>query len=222
LHRDHHRYVALTAPLMSTLGVEDRPHVFVPGFAEIPNGASQNKKPYFFFSGALYERYGIHALVQGFLDLNQDALDLIIAGYGPESSFIEAMAQQHRQLKFLGLISPAEALKYQAGAYANINPRPLEKDFDQVSIPSKVFDYIASGVPTLTTEHPFLKATFQDTLDWIEDSSSPGIRVALMRFLQDDYGLHQAKAIQAQKLAIKNFSLAKVGQDLTDFIKDIK
>jgi glycosyltransferase involved in cell wall biosynthesis len=222
LNKHFDRYLSLTLPLLTFLHVEKKPNLMIPGIVEDLPGASQYSRPYFFFSGALYARYGIEALIQGFLDLNNPNLDLIIAGYGPEASYVEHMIQQHKQIKFLGLLDPKEAMKYQSGAYANINPRPLDDALDQVAIPSKVLDYISCGVPTISTEHPFIKKIFGEQCHWITESTPAGIRVALERFLTGDYAMHQSKALAAKKLALQNFGIQKIAQDLSEFTSDIK
>jgi glycosyltransferase involved in cell wall biosynthesis len=222
LHRHYQLYLALTNPLLKVYQVENKPHLLVPGLIEFPEGASRHPRPYLFFSGALYTRYGIESLIQGFLDLGKIDFDLLIAGYGPETAFVEKMSLTHRHIKFLGLLSPKETMKYQAGAYANINPRPLDETLDQVAIPSKVLDYLSTGVPTISTEHPFIKATFGDTLHWIETSSPDGIRVAILSFLKGDYALAQEKALKAQKIAQGLFGIERVAHALNDWINAIK
>jgi glycosyltransferase involved in cell wall biosynthesis len=222
LHRHYHRYISLNDALLKVYGVAQRPACFVPGLVETPEGASRHPRPYFFFSGALYARYGIGEMIRGFLNLNLKDVDLMIAGHGPEASFVETMAHQHRNIKFLGLLSPKEVSKFQAGAFANVNPRPLDAALDAVSIPSKVLDYLSTGVPTITTEHPFIKATFGETCTWIEEASVLGIQVAMKRFIEGDYGMHQANALKAQKLVFHLMSTTQVGQRLFAWINDSK
>jgi len=119
------------------------------------------------------------------------------------------------------MLTPQETSKYQAGAYANLNPRPLDANLDAVSIPSKVFDYMSTGVPILTTEHPYLKSEFPETCLWISESSATGIRVAIERMLAGDYSLFQAQAIRGKTITFKRFGIENIAQDLGEFIKDI-
>ncbi len=222
LHQDHHAYIGITEPLLSLFNPKQKPQLLIPGIVEPAIGAKQHPRPYVFFSGALYSRYGIDALIKGFLQLHDKKLDLLIAGFGPEASMIEQLSQQHRQIKFLGLLSPIQARKYQAGAYVNVNPRPVDAPLDAVAIPSKVLDYIASGAPTLTTRHPFFEQYFHQNLQWIEDASEDGIRVSLKQFFSLDYSLIQTKAIQAKTIAIEQFGIETTGQRLWFWINSLK
>ncbi len=222
LHQHHHAYIGITEKLLAMYNPKQKPQLLLPGIVEPETGAKKHPRPYVFFSGALYSRYGIDTLIKGFLQLKDQNLDLLVSGFGPETSMIEHITRQHRQIKFLGLLSPLQARKYQAGAYVNINPRPLDKDLDDVAIPSKVLDYITSGAPTLTTRHPFFETNFGQELQWIENASEDGIRVSLEQFLKLDYSLVQSKAIKAKSIAIEKFGIEVTGQRLWNWINSLK
>lgn len=222
LHRYHSAYIGITEPLLALFNPRHQPQLLIPGMVELSTGAKSHVRPYVFFSGALFSRYGIDQLIKGFIQLQHPDLNLLIAGFGPEAGMIEQLSQQHRHIKFLGLLSPTQVQKYQAGAYVNINPRPLDSTLDAVAIPSKVLDYIASGAPTLTTRHPFFETHFDQTVQWIEDASEDGIRVSLKQFLSLDYSLVQTKALQAKQTAIQLFGLETTGQRLWSWMSSLK
>ncbi|MFZ9197020.1 MAG: glycosyltransferase [Bacilli bacterium] len=222
LHRYHSAYIGITEPLLTLFNPTHKPQFLIPGMVELSTGAKSHVRPYVFFSGALFSRYGIDQLIKGFIQLQHPDLDLLIAGFGPEAGMIELISQQHRHIKFLGLLSPTQVQKYQAGAYVNINPRPVDSTLDAFAIPSKVLDYIASGAPTLTTRHPFFETHFDQTVQWIEDASEDGIRVSLKQFLSLDYSLVQTKALQAKQTAIQLFGLEITGQRLWSWMSSLK
>jgi glycosyltransferase involved in cell wall biosynthesis len=161
-------------------------------------------------------------MIHAFLQLKPKNIDLLIAGMGPVSHRIEQLSQQHRQIKFLGLLDPLLTRKYQAGAYVNLNPRPVDETLDPVAIPSKVLDYISSGAPTLTTRHPWIEAQFLESIHYIDDSSVDGIRMGMKRFLAADYGLAQSKANKAKNLSLQWFGKEKVGYGLVTWINALK
>jgi glycosyltransferase involved in cell wall biosynthesis len=222
LHRHHHGYIGITKTLLNEFNRFEKPQWVLPCIVDVIEGAKQHHRPYVFFSGALYERYGVESLVHAYLQLTLSNIDLLIAGFGPVSHRIEQLSQQHRQIKFLGLLNPTLTRKYQAGAYVNVNPRPLDDRLDEVAIPSKVLDYISSGAPTLTTRHPWIESQFKESIHYIDDSSVDGIRIAMTRFLSADYGLAQTKAIKAKNLALQSFGKEKVGHDLLTWINALK
>lgn len=221
-HQDHDAYLAITEPLAKVFNPLNKPTLLIPGIVESLTGAKQHPRPYLFFSGALYPRYGVEAMIKGFLAANLSDFDLLIAGFGTEASMIERLSQAHRQIKYLGLLTPTLVQKYQAGAYANLNPRPLDAALDPVAIPSKVFDYLAAGVPCLSTRHPFFERHFPDQLIWIEEASEDGIRVALQRMIQLDYALLQSKANNAKDYTLAHWGIGPTGQTLVAWLNSLK
>ena len=222
LHQHHHAYIGTTPTLLKDYNRLQKSQFEVPCLVDDIEGAKQHDRPYFFFSGALDERYGVESMLYAFLQLKLKNFDLLMAGSGPFSNRIEQLSQQHRNIKYLGLLSPTLTRKYQVGAYVNLNPRPLDVTLDQVSIPSKVMDYISSGSPTLTTRHPWIQAQFGDSVHYIDDASVDGIQVAIKQFLKADYSLAQTKAIKAKKMALQSFGKEKIGYDLVTWINDLK
>jgi glycosyltransferase involved in cell wall biosynthesis len=222
LHQHHQAYIGITSALLKEFNRLKKPQLELPCIVDAIEGAKQHDRPYFFFSGALYERYGVESMIHAFLQLKPKNIDLLIAGFGPVSQRIEQLSQQHRQIKFLGLLNPTLTRKYQAGAYVNLNPRPLDDKLDQVAIPSKVLDYISSGAPTLTTRHPWIEAQFGDKIHYFDDTTVDGIRIGLNRFLLADYALAQTKAIKAKNFVLSTFGKEKIGYDLFTWINDLK
>jgi glycosyltransferase involved in cell wall biosynthesis len=222
LHNNHHAYIGITSALLKEFNPLKKPQWEIPCIVDAIEGAKQHDRPYFFFSGALYERYGVESMIHAYLQLNPKNIDLLIAGFGPISQRIEQLSQQHRQIKFLGLLNPTLTRKYQAGAYVNLNPRALDNRLDQVAIPSKVLDYISSGAPTLTSRHPWIESQFGENINYIDDTSVDGIRIAFKRFLLADYGLVQTKAIKAKQIALTLFGKEKIGYDLVTWINALK
>jgi glycosyltransferase involved in cell wall biosynthesis len=195
---------------------------YLPGIVDIPKGAKKHPKAYFFYSGTLDNRHGIDLLIRGFLDLHLTNMDLLIAGTGPDVGLIEQIGKQHRHVKYLGVLHPIIAQKYQAGAYANINPEPPIPESYAHTMPSKIIDYLSSGAPTLSTRHPWLEKHVNDQIFWIENASIDGMRVALDRFLKMDYALAQSKAIKAKQVAVELLNANRVGQDLLTWMSDLK
>jgi glycosyltransferase involved in cell wall biosynthesis len=195
---------------------------YLPGIVDEPKGAKKHPRAYFFYSGNLDIKHGIDLLMRGFLDLQLTNMDLLIAGNGTDVGLVEQIAKQHRHIKYLGVIHPIIAQKYQAGAYANINPQPSKKEAMFQTIPSKILDYLSSGAPTLSSRQPWLEKHFPDQIFWIDIASIDGIRVALDRFLKTDYAMAQTKANKAKQFAMTMLNANKVGQDLLTWMMELK
>jgi glycosyltransferase involved in cell wall biosynthesis len=215
-------FICLTEGLNQHVNTQHKPVIYLPGFCEERHASSPHKKPYFFFSGALYERYGIHQLLQAFIKLNQPDIDLVIAGHGPESTLIERLSQSYPNIQFLGLIDQQTVYRYQADALANLNPRLRDDHFDQLSIPSKMFDYLSSGVPTISVIHPFFYTRFPKDVEWLDEGSIDEWVFRLKQFLASDLSLLRDEAQRLKQKMLATFNHHSQGQMIVDFLNSLK
>ena len=214
-------YLCLTPSLNDAFNRQGKPSLIVPGFAEARQVSSPQKRPYFFFSGALYEKYGINILLQAFLQLNRNDIDLIIAGHGPESSLIERLAMQHAHIRYLGLIDHQKVYQYQGNTLLNLHPRPLDAQRDMDSIPSKLFEYFSSGAPTMSTLHPFFFPRFAKESEWIEMNTPEAWTQQLRNFLSGDRLLAMEKAQRLKAMILKDYEPSRYSSTLTDFLNAV-
>ena len=141
---------------------------------------------YFFFAGALYEKYGLQNLIDGFLASNIDD-KLLIAGHGPGMQIVLDAQAKCQRIIYLGMLSEQMVAEYAVSALACINPRPLNESFDLQSLPSKVLQYLNSGVPVISSKHPRLYQVFKNDIIWLKDTSSATIKETLEQVALDPY-----------------------------------
>lgn len=165
-------YYALTNRLNSLFNKKERLYVVCEAIAdEHKKSANLRQKPYIYFAGALFERYGLLDLVNAFLSAKPD-YDLIIAGHGPLDSYLKDLSHKHKSIIFLGQISRQENLQYEQHAFLNINPRLFDPALDEYSVPSKVIEYLSSpGYVASTLSTPVFKV-FKSSLNLIENCES--------------------------------------------------
>jgi glycosyltransferase involved in cell wall biosynthesis len=221
LHRNWEGYITLTESLNASFNPHLKPYVLMPGFVENRHVSSPQKRPYLFFSGALYTKYGLDIVLQAFLALKRPDLDLIIAGHGPEASLVERLSQLHPTIKFLGQLDHQHVYQYQGNALLNLHPRPLDTQRDLDSIPSKLFEYLSSGVPTMSTMHPFFYSQFQDEVEWIETNTSEEWTQRLRYFLTSDQTRALEKAQRLQAKIIQLYGYRPMGEKLFHFLTSV-
>ena len=214
------RYITLTPSLNEAFNHKKKPYIIVPGFAEPRTVSSPHKRPYLFFSGALYNRYGIDRLLDAFRQLNRSDIDLVVAGHGPESSFLERLSQTTSTIKFLGLIDHDLVYRYQSNALLNVQTRPRNPELDADSIPSKLFEFLSSGAPTMSVIHPFFYPRFAEDAEWLDEGTVQEWVKRLNLFLQSDQKLHINKAQRIKTKMINAYSRIAWRDVLDDFIKD--
>jgi glycosyltransferase involved in cell wall biosynthesis len=220
-HQTYDAYLSLTPALNKLFNIHHQPKIIIPGICEAKKSFGRHPRKYIFFAGALYNRYGVRDLVDAFIQLNNPHIDLIIAGYGPEVSYIESMHQSYPHIKFLGLLAQKQIDEYLVNAHILVNPRPINPSFDEYAVPSKLFDYFSSGTPVLSTYHAQVEKIFKNTCTWTEHSGSQALYIHLKQMLEEDYALLEQRAHQAKTIAIKQFSTEAVGQLLGDWMSKL-
>jgi len=146
---------------------------------------------------------------------------LLIAGHGP-SQFIEKMAQSDPRIIFLGLLNKQETLTYQNGSLANINPRPINESLNKYSIPSKVFEYMASGSLTISSFHPLFDNRFNQKIIILEKVTIEEIEHNLNFVFNMDKDVRNQKINDAQQFILNNYGIEATAQALRSFTNSIK
>jgi glycosyltransferase involved in cell wall biosynthesis len=124
-----------------------------PGRA-ITNGAStapfeRQDSPKFGYFGALGAHAGVKPLVETFLKSNI-AGTLEICGYGKGGDSLAAFNNGHERIRYHGLLSPAECLRFGRSCDVLINPRPISHG-NENNFASKLFEYALCGRAILTS-----------------------------------------------------------------------
>lgn len=115
---------------------------------------SQTHNPDFFTivaAGRLDETNGIREIVAAFSLLDGEKYRLQIAGNGPLEDFVKASAAHDPRIQFHGFIPFDNVLKLYAAADLLLNIRLTQRLSTRYFFPSKTMEYLASGVPVITT-----------------------------------------------------------------------
>ncbi|MGY3961340.1 glycosyltransferase [Aeromonas popoffii] len=106
-------------------------------------------KQYFLYTGTLDRRYGIKDLIDSYIESGVSNLKLVICGDGNEREYVKKMTLRYNNIVYLGQLEHYKIMKLQINASLLINPRSNEGEYTKFSFPSKVIEYMRSGVPTL-------------------------------------------------------------------------
>jgi len=215
-------FLSLTEGLLNAYGVSGKPSYIFEGLVEeIDQYKKEPLGNYFAFAGSINERFGVKNLVEAFskLDCNYN---LVILGTGSLEKYISAKIKTDSRILYLSQLSKEKVYAIEQHAAANINPRPFDRIMDKESVPSKMFEYLASGVPTISTIHTGLKELFANDVFWIEDDSSEGIYKALSEFMKETPSHLNKKASTAKVKVYEMFGLRPQGEGITHFLASFK
>ena len=220
--KQHDGYIALTESLNKLFNVNNKPHIQIEGVSEdFIKYDSPQVSEYFFFGGALYEKYGVMDLINAFKEIdNKEYIDLVIAGHGPLSEQIEYIATKNRHIKFVATISKEEMAQYEQYAIACINPRRKDPKLDSESIPSKVIEYASNKALIISTYNDKLYDIFEDNIIYYHTPDE--LKDVLHNVLKNREDKNFKKNVDSNYKVIKeNYSEDVIVNKLSDFFNEL-
>ncbi len=213
-------YIALTEELKELFNENEKPSLIIEGVIENKevDETMNIKKPYIFFGGALLERYGVYSLIEAYKQLNNNDIDLYIAGHSGNFDKIKNVIKDNNNIHFLGTIDVDEVLKYEKGALININPRPYSEDLDRFSIPSKTIEYLLSENLTISVRNTKLQQYFMDEIIWAKSSEVKDLKEAIEKALKMSEEERKTLSKKAKEKALNLYSLNKVNLKISKFL----
>ena len=210
-------YICLTKDLNALYNKNEKPFFKFEGLVDEVIEQKEVKGKYFFFGGALLERYGVYQLIEAFKLIKNKDLSLLICGHHAEED-LEGIISEDSRIKYLGTIPVKDVLALESHAIANINPRPYDEQLDRYSIPSKTIEYLSSGALTISVRNSELQDRFSDCAIWINSNDVEDLSGAMKKALAMSENERKKVAEKAKKTAKSLYSIEKIGKLLTDFL----
>ena len=213
-------YVALTSGLNDLFNQNNKPCYILEGVVEdqVELGNAKEKRPYFFFGGAMMEKYGMYNLIEAFKQLDNKDVDLYICGHHVDREKLKTVTKGESNIKNMGLLPVNKVLEYESNALACINPRPYSEDLDRFSIPSKTLEYMAMGRPVISVRNTILMNKFPNELIWIPSSSVNDIKEGLEKVLAMSEVERENFGEEAKNRVLALYSIKSVGNNIQHFL----
>lgn len=201
-------YIALNENAMQEYAPESR-YIIVDGGIE-PSEFAQ--KEYFWpeeekniiYTGALVDYSGIMNLIKA-MDLIEDKnIVLDIYGDGPLKNEIEQIAKENERIRYHGRVDNKTAIKAQQSAWLLANPRPIESKIAKVTFPSKIFEYLMSERPVMTTRLNGFSKDYDDILYWIDGETPKDIANCVNNINKETAEVLLERAKCAREYLLKN------------------
>ncbi len=214
-------YLALTQGLSNLFNPNNKPSLVFEGIVEDRtfDKPKEGRKPYFFFGGALMEKYGVFNLIKAFKELNRNDVDLYICGHHGDKERIKAEIGKANNIKFLGLLPMNKVMEYEANSLASINPRPFSEDLDRFSIPSKTLEYMASGRPVISVRNTILMEKFPKEIIWINSHEVHDIKDALEKVLDMSEAQRENFGKESKNRVLKLYSIESISKTVQPFLE---
>ena len=218
-------YISLTSGLNELFNQYNRANLTIEGVLENKYKEVSVKEygKYIYYYGGLEEQYGVYDLIKAFIELDNNDISLVIAGYHANNDKITKAIKGHDNIKYLGMISNDLSLSLANNSLLNIDPRPYSEDYDRYLIPCNVIDYLNSNSLTVSTRNSKLQKYFMDDAIWLNtgevEDLLEGMKKALAMEKDEKASLIKKANADSNKLYAMSVINHKVILFLKQFLK---
>jgi glycosyltransferase involved in cell wall biosynthesis len=223
LHRFDY-YVILTEQMNEIVNPKKKPFLVMEGLVDGEIEMSDNKLPFkkqkriFLYAGGIYEKYGVKKLIEAFMLLEADDLELHIYGSGDLEKQMVSFCQKDNRIKYFGVVSNNVVVDRLKEATLLINPRPITERFTKYSFPSKNMEYMVSGTPLLTTKLPGMPKEYNKFVFLIDDESVNGISEKLDLLLSNQMDEFEDMGMKAKRFVLDYKSNKMQAKNIIDLL----
>lgn len=170
------------------------------------------------YCGALTKYSGVLELISAMSLLENNDIYLDIYGSGPLEEKIKVGAAKTERIRFHGKVPNAEVIQRQHEAWLLVNPRCVEEPISQVTFPSKIFEYMTSGTPVLTTKLNGLTNDFLQHMFSIDDNSPQNLAKMITHISELTDKELQEKADGAYRFIVEDKNWKIQSERIKDFL----
>lgn len=215
-------YVLLTEQMNELVNLRNRPYLIMEGLVdsameEFKSEKKDNPKN-IIYAGGIYERYGVKDLIDAFMKIDDDSIQLSIYGNGDLKDYINKCSIMDKRIKYYGVVPNNEVVEAQLRATLLVNPRPTHEDFAKYSFPSKNMEYMVSGTPVLTTRLPGMPKEYYDYVYFIEEENVDGIKKTLRQITSIDKRELYDFGAKAKKFVLENKNNIVQSKRILEFV----
>lgn len=223
LYRWMDGYVLFSKYMVEKIPTEGKPVITIEGVATIDelNTEPVQKERLIMHAGTLHKNIGIEQIIEAMTLLRDLDLRLWIFGDGELRPYIEQKAAENSNIEYKGFVDRNILFAYQKKALAMINARNPKDDFTRYSFPSKVFEYLYSGTPFITTVLSGVPEEYRKFLIEIADNSPKVIAETVRKVVENvaQYNDSYQDSVRAFISTQKNKSVQ--GKKLYEFLLDL-
>ena len=212
-------YLCLTKGLEALYNPKGKPSTIIDGVSEeIKEFAPREiEGDYLYFGGSLMKEYGVYNLIEAFKRLNKPSLKLVICGHHVNTNELYKEIGNNSNIIYVGPKSYYENLSLEKHALVTINPRPINSNIDEYSVPSKTLEFLSIGSLTVAVNNSVLKEHYEPCIIWAKSGEPEELLAAIEKALSLSRVeremlsiLGKNKVMQYTSLQIVNSSVSKL------------
>lgn len=172
------------------------------------------------YSGALTEYSGVLNLIEAMKNIKSEDIFLDIYGGGELEKYIMYLSKEMNNVRYHGKVDNMTMKKLQSEAYLLINPRPVDNPISMVTFPSKIFEYMASGTPVLTTNLNGFTEEYLDKMYFVDNNDPETLANKIEYIMQLPVEDLIKKAQFSRKFVLENKTWQKQCEKIHGFINE--
>lgn len=217
-------YVLLTEQMNELVNFRKRPYIVMEGLVDSTmidiKSVEKDTPRNIIYAGGIYQRYGVKDLIDAFMRVEDNSIQLTIYGQGDLKEYVKKCSITDHRVRYLGVVNNKEVVGAQLKATLLVNPRPTHEDFTKYSFPSKNMEYMVSGTPMLTTKLPGMPREYYNYIFLIEEESVNGIEIALRKIISMDEKELSALGAKAKRFVLENKNNMQQSKRLLNFMEE--
>lgn len=197
-------YVLLTQQMNDIVNPKKRPYIIMEGICDcknaVPLGNKEIKCRRLFYAGGRPSKDGVNILISAFKRLPYKDVELHIYGNMPNQ--IKGRDETDKRIFYHGIVDNNTIVQEERTSYLLINPRPTGELYTLYSFPSKVMEYMVTGVPMVTTKLSGIPEEYFNYVFSFEESSEQCYFETLLHILSIPNSILLEKGNSAQKFVL--------------------
>lgn len=203
------KYVLFSKHMVEHIPSANNKYIVVEGVNSIrdSNRFSCKKSPFIvMYAGSLQPCFGLENLIESIDIIADDEVQLHIYGSGLLEEQIKECARKKNNVSFFGFLNHDLIIQKEKEASLLVIPRDSNEKYTRYSFPSKLFEYIMSGTPVLTTKLDGIPEEYYQFLFLMDKNSPDAIASAIcsIRKLDDNTIMERVQSGQEYLLKQKN------------------
>ncbi|WP_026810770.1 glycosyltransferase [Arenibacter latericius] len=222
------RYILLTEQMNPIVNPKGKPYIIMEGLVNVEMEKTENKLTHknryktLIYAGGLYAKYGVKSLIEAFMLLDNEEIELHLYGAGELTSEMHTYTNKDHRIIFKGMVPNKIVVQDQLTATLLLNPRPTNEEFTKFSFPSKNMEYMASGTPMITTLLPGMPKEYHPYVYLFETESVIGMKNTLKEVLSKSEDELHRFGQEAKTFVLSNKNNYIQANRIIDFINTNK
>jgi glycosyltransferase involved in cell wall biosynthesis len=218
------KYVLYSKHMADFLKLKDGTFTVMEGSYDSSLMADQSIRPSeekisIMYSGVLDLRFGIKELLDAFKDLPQN-YELWLTGNGNALELINERAKEDERIKYLGYLpTRLDLLNKQREATMLISTRDPSEPASTYCFPSKIFEYMVSGNPVLSTRINGIPDEYFDYIIPLDSLDPSYLRGEIERVAKMSSEQRQEFGQRARDFVLNEKNCTSQTKKILDFIK---